>query len=261
MNSVKYYLVLAMAVVVGAPSLAQARQPKTIVSDRGISTIGDINQVSTAFRFSPCGANGSRGGSVSKVDGNLPRLCRVRVNVSTSWEWITPPAHTPEAALVDVAPQSLEEFDPSTFTCTPFATDATVTLTALDHGSPAAAKGEIVADIVGGTVSHVVLPGDPRVTPAAQLGGECPLTGPSAGTIDETLISFDSDPGQPNTPHGSISGTSYQRFTRVKGLLRARFNSCTGEFDINQIIFEALDGEDSDSREDQEHESRHHHEH
>lgn len=246
MGSAKWYLVLALVVVIAAPALAQARQTKTIVSDRGISTIADVTPIHTAFRFSSC-ANGNRGGSVSYVDGVLPRLGRVRVKVSASWDWIPSSVHAPEAALVDVTGQSLEDV---TVGCASFMTDATVALTALDHGSPDVAKGEIVANIVGGSVSHVVLPGDPRVTPADQPSGVCPLTGTSAGTIDETLISFDADPGQPDTPHGSIDGSRYGRFSRVKGLLRARFNSCTGTFDINQIIFEAVEGKDSDSDSD-----------
>ncbi len=231
MNSLRGYFVLAMVVLIGAPSLAQARPPRTIVRSNGINT---LNRLTTASRFL-CG-NAPRGGSVSKANGSLPRFGKVQIDVSTSWDWGLESADH-DAALIDITPQALG----AVAQCVPFSTTATVTITAMKGGFADPSRGQVVADIVGGTISHVVLAPDPRVTAAAH-GGTCPLIGfPGiGGTIDETLISFDADPGQPDTPHGSISGTRYQRFSRVNGVLRARFNSCTGEFDINQIIFDAV---------------------
>ncbi len=223
-------MLLGTTMLLGAPFVAQAKQSKTFVSDGDLSTLNILNAASHFI----CG-NDPRAGSVSEVDGRLRRLGRVRVKVSASWDWGLFSSDHP-GALVDVSPQALGDVN----ACTPFLTDATVTFTASRRRGPLnASPSTIVADVVGGSVDQVAVSPDPRVT-AASFGGTCPAIGiPNIdGTIDELLISFDADPSQADTPHGSISGSSYQaRIKRLNGLMRARFNSCTGTFDVNQIIY------------------------
>ncbi len=230
MQAAKWCIVPAMAMILAAPCVAQARRPRTLVREGDLSTLNVLNAASHLI----CG-NNPRAGAVSEVDARLRRLGRVRVKVSASWDWSLFSSDHP-AALVDLSPQTLGDIN----SCTPFSTDAAVTFTVTRGGTPDPSAGEIVAEIVGGSVGQVVVPPDPRVTAAAH-GGTCPAIGFSGidGTIDETLISFDADPSQPDTPHGSISGTSYQgRIKRLAGLIRARLNSCTGTFELNEIIYD-----------------------
>lgn len=178
--------------------------------------------------FSNTCSNGSNAGATSVFEGKISGgLGKVQVTVSSSWDWSAYDDVDHPAALVSIAPKTLEQV----LTCTPFDTFATVTITALHAGQLKPARGEIVAEITGGSVYEVVTPPDSRVTAADQPGGVCPLFGlPSDGTINESIFNFEADPSEPDTPRGSISGTRFSnRAGRIEGTLKTRFNSCTGD--------------------------------
>jgi hypothetical protein len=212
-------------------SLSAEAGARTKVKDIDTSTI-IVNSVGIS---SLCG-NAGLAGSDSTFVARLSRVGKVLVRVSASWDWNSYNGVDHPAAHVNITAQAVK--DPTkgipTVTCPVFNTDATVRITkqAFAGGSLLPAKGDIVAEITGGSVYELVIAPDPRVTAAAQVGGICPAIGFPGfdGTINESIINFEADPGQPDTPRGSISGSVYTpRIARITGSIRTTFNSCTGE--------------------------------
>lgn len=201
----KRVIAIAAAVAAGAalaqPVHAQRRARTGLLNPTQILFAGS--------HFDP--ANNPNAGTVVQGSGRVPRLGKVLVTVSSSWDWSAFSADHP-CALMNKTAKTLNDNLGGTGQ---FTADATITFVKLHRGTPDPSS-TLTANIIGGSVCEL-----------QTLQPPCP-TGDPGPTISEGIAAFEID--------GSSGSGAFAGITGGSGLIRTRFDSCQGTFLVDDIM-------------------------